>query len=265
MCCAQMSMTLPKQVRGLLIDIDGTVTVAESLVSGVPQALEILHAGNVPYRLVTNTTSKPRSAIVTKMQSLGLEVSPETIVTAPIIGREYLLQRGLTRCYPLMKDSLREDFEGIEFVECSPQAVLVGDLGKELTYAALNVGFRFLLDQKVAFVTLARNRYFRGSDGLCLDVGATVAALEYAAERKAVLIGKPAREFFLVACQSLGIAPEETIVFGDDLEADIGGALAAGCGAVLVRTGKFRPEQLENQSIRPNRVLDSLADLAELF
>jgi ribonucleotide monophosphatase NagD (HAD superfamily) len=112
---------------------------------------------------------------------------------------------------------------------------------------------------------LARNRYFGGGDGLCLDVGATVAALEYATERKAVLIGKPACDFFLVACQSLGVAPEGTIVIGDDLEADIGGALAAGCGGVLVRTGKFRSKQLEHPSVRPDRILDSLADLAELF
>jgi HAD superfamily hydrolase (TIGR01458 family) len=259
------SMALTKQVRGLLIDIDGTVTEADSLVSGVPKALEFLRARKVPYRLVTNTTSKPRSAIVAKMESLGLDVSPGAIITAPIIGREYLLQRNLTRCYPLLKDSLREDFEGVEFVDFSPQAVLVGDLGAELSYAGLNGAFRFLLDREVAFVTLARNRYFRGSDGLCLDVGATVAALEYATERKATLIGKPAREFFQVACQNLGVAPEETIVIGDDLEADIGGALAAGCGGVLVRTGKFRPEQLENSAVRPDQVLESLAELPELF
>src|SRR6202011_4151579 len=98
---------------------------------------------------------------------------------------------------------------------------------EELTYAARNGGFRFLVDQKVAFVTLARNRYFHGSDGLCMDVGATVAALEYAAGRTAVLVGKPAREFFHVACQSMAAAPEDTIVIGDDLEADIGGALTA--------------------------------------
>ncbi len=150
-----------------------------------------------------------------------------------------------------MKHSLREDLQGIEFVERAPQVVLVGDLGEELSYDALNRGFRFLLDEKVAFITLARNRYFRGRDGLCLDVGATVAALEYASQRTAVLIGKPAREFFGVACQSMGVAPEDTIVIGDDLEADIGGALAAGCSGVLVRTGKFRPEQLETDPSVP--------------
>jgi len=258
-------MALPKQIRGLLIDIDGTVTEAHNLVPGAPKALDLLRARKVPYRLVTNTTSKPRSAILTQMRSLELDIPADFVITAPIVGRDYLLERGLTRCYPLMKDSLREDFEGIEFVECSPQAVLVGDLGGELTYQALNSSFRFLLDENVAFITLARNRYYRGSDGLCLDVGATVAALEYATERTAVLVGKPASEFFLVACRSMGLAPEETIVIGDDLEADIGGALAAGCGGVLVRTGKFRPEQLENASVHPDRILDSLADLSELL
>ena len=258
-------MAFPLQVRGFLIDLDGTVVEAQKLVGGVAQALDFLRTRHVPYRIVTNTTSKPRSAILAKMQSLGLDVDPDIVITAPGVGREYLLQRNLTRCYPLLKDSLREDLTGIEFVERSPQAVLVGDLGEELDYGALNRGFRFLLDKEVAFIALARNRYYHGDDGLCLDVGATVAALEYAAARKAVLIGKPARAFFQLACQSMGVAPENTIVIGDDLEADIGGALAAGCAGVLVRTGKFRPQQLENSSIHPDRVLDSLADLPDLL
>ncbi len=258
-------MALPKNVAGFLIDLDGTVIEAQSLLPGVAEALILLQDRKVPYRLVTNTTSKPRSAILSKIRSLGLDVPPDTVITAPVIAREYLLRRGLTRCYPLMKDSLREDLKGIEFVDQSPQAVLVGDLGDELNYEALNRGFRFLLDKQVAFVTLARNRYFQGPDGLCLDVGATVAALEYATEREATLIGKPAPEFFLVACQSMEIAAENTIVIGDDLEADIGGAFAAGCSGVLVRTGKFRPDQLENPSVHPDRVLDSAAGLADLL
>ena len=265
MCCLGTDMALPDHVRGFLIDLDGTVVEAENLVPGILEALVFLQTKKVPYRLVTNTTSKPRSAIVAKMRNLGLDIQPDAIITAPVVGREYLLQRHLTRCYPLLKDSLREDLTGIDLVERSPQAVLVGDLGDELAYGALNRGFRFLLDKEVAFITLARNRYFQGSDGLCLDVGATVAALEYGTQRKAVLIGKPASEFFHVACQSMGVAPGDAIVVGDDLEADIGGASAAGCAGVLVRTGKFRPEQLENSSVHPDLILDSLADLPDLL
>jgi HAD superfamily hydrolase (TIGR01458 family) len=256
-------MALPAQPRGFLIDLDGTVAGAKTLIPGAVEALAWLDKQEFPYRIVTNTTSRPRSAILTKLCGLGLNLRSDQVVTAPAIAREYLLQHGLTRCYPLLKDSLREDLEGIEFVEHSPQAVVVGDLGDELSYQALNRAFRFLLDG-AAFVSLAQNRYFRGTDGLCLDVGAIVAALEYATQRKATLIGKPSPEFFLVACQGLGVAPEGTIVVGDDLEADAGGAIAAGCAGVLVRTGKFRPEQLEQSGVRPDAILDSLADLPGL-
>ena len=62
-------MAFPLQVRGFLIDLDGTVVEAQRLVPGVAQALAFF-IRHVPYRLVTNTTSKPRSAILTKMRSL---------------------------------------------------------------------------------------------------------------------------------------------------------------------------------------------------
>ena len=114
-------------------------------------------------------------------------------------------------------------------------------------------------------ITLARNRYFRGTGGLCLDVGAFVAALEYATQREAVLIVKPAREFFLLACQSMLVPCEAAVVIGDDLEADVGGAKGAGCAGGLVRTGKFRPAQIENSKISPDAILNSLASLPDLL
>lgn len=38
----------------------------------------------------------------------------------------------------------------------------------------------------------------------------------------------------------LGTAPDETVMIGDDVEADVNGALAVGLQTVLVRTGKYR-------------------------
>jgi phospholysine phosphohistidine inorganic pyrophosphate phosphatase len=256
-------MGLPERVEGFLIDLDGTVIESGRLIPGATGALRTLSEKEIPFRIVTNTTSRPRSAILAGMAALGIELRPEQLITAPIIGRDYLVREGITRCFPLLKTSLLEDLTSIEFVESSPQAVLVGDIGDDLTYAALNRAFRFLLDG-AAFITLARNRYFRGADGLCLDVGPFVTALEYATQREAVLIGKPAREFFRVACQSMGVSLEQTVVIGDDLEADVGGAQAAGCAGVLVRTGKFRPTQLEQSKISPDATLDSLAGVSQI-
>jgi HAD superfamily hydrolase (TIGR01458 family) len=253
-------MVFPGRVGGFLIDLDGTVIEGGELIPGAGEALRTLAEKKIPYRIVTNTTSKPRSAILARMKELGLELQPQQVITAPIIGRDYLRREGITRCFPLLKPALLEDLTTIEFVENSPQAVLVGDVGDDLTYHALNCAFRFLLDG-AAFITLAHNRYFRGTDGLYLDVGSFVAALEYATQRKAILIGKPARDFFLLACESMEVPFEATVVIGDDLEADVGGAKTAGCTGVLVRTGKFRPDQIEKSEISPDAIIDSLADL----
>ena len=249
-------------IRGFLIDLDGTVVEPDGIIPGVPAALAWLREKGLPYRFVTNTTSKPRAVILDKLRSLGLEVEADELFTAPVIGREYLLSRGLTRCFPLIKASLQVDLSGVELVEQSPQAVLVGDIGSELTYDNLNRAFRFLLEG-AAFIALARNRYFRGEGGLCLDVGSIVAALEYGSEREAILVGKPAADFFRLAGEGLGVPPESIAVIGDDLEADALGGKSAGGFGILVRTGKFRAEQLEKAPVAPDVVLDSLASLPE--
>jgi ribonucleotide monophosphatase NagD (HAD superfamily) len=49
-------------------------------------------------------------------------------------------------------------------------------------------------------------------------------------------------------------------MIGDDIRGDIDGAQAAGIKTVLVRTGKFRPADLE-QGITPYAILDSVAAL----
>jgi HAD superfamily hydrolase (TIGR01458 family) len=253
-------MGIAAKIQGFLIDLDGTVVEANKLIPGVPEALAWLREKGLPYRFVTNTTSKPREAVLAKLRQVGLEISPDELFTAPIIGRDYLRSRGLTRCYPLIKASLQVDLEGVDLVEESPQAVLVGDIGDELTYEKLNRCFRFLLDG-AAFIALAQNRYFRGEDGLCLDVGSIVAALEYASQRQSILVGKPAAEFFALAGKSLGVPAESIAVIGDDLESDALGGKNAGGFGLLVRTGKFRADQLEQSPAKPDAVIDSLANL----
>jgi len=109
-------------------------------------------------------------------------------------------------------------------------------------------------------VALGMSRYAQGSDGLVLDVAPFIKALEHAAGCEAVVMGKPAKAFFEAAVRKLQTSPAETVMVGDDIRADVGGAQAAGLAGVLVRTGKFRDRDLEG-SIRPDAVLDSVADL----
>ncbi len=245
----------------MLFDLDGTIYEGTHLIEGADEVLQYCRQAGIPFRFVTNTTSKPRAQIVEKLQQLGVETTGSEIFTAPAAARNILMERGLTRCHLLLPDSLAVDLSGIANVDQHPQAVVIGDLGAEFSYARLNLAFRLLLDPDCAFITLARNRFFKVDDGLSLDSGAFVAALEYATGRTSELVGKPAASFYHTAAASMGLPPAEVVMIGDDIESDVLGAKSAGLQGVLVRTGKFRPEQIASPSKAPDAIWASVADL----
>lgn len=258
-----MSSTL-SGARAVLFDLEGTVCEAGRPVPGAAAALAALDRRGIPWRFVTNTTSRPRRVLVSELSAMNLPADPDRIFTAPRAARDLLLARGWTRAHLLVRQAILEDFAGIEPDDESPQAVVLGDLGQETTFARLNRAFRLLLGG-AEFVTLARNRYYRGPDGLTLDQGPFAAALEFASGRSALLVGKPSPSFFASALASLRVDPSQAAVVGDDLEADVGGGQAAGMRGVLVRTGKFRQEELARSVVAPDAVIDSVADLPDLL
>jgi ribonucleotide monophosphatase NagD (HAD superfamily) len=76
--------------------------------------------------------------------------------------------------------------------------------------------------------------------------------------------GKPSRACFAAALKILGIPQRDALMVGDDLDADILGALAAGIRGVLVRTGKYRDDTLKRSGVTPDYVVDSFADIPAL-
>ena len=137
-----------------------------------------------------------------------------------------------------MHPNLLPEFDGLP--QSDPDAVVVGFAKDAFTYRAMNQAFS-LLKKGVPLIATGLTRYFEGGDGLELDAGPFVRALEFAAETTAIVLGKPSPEFFVEAAMELGLNPEECVMVGDDAVSDIGGALAAGLRGILVKTGKYRP------------------------
>jgi HAD superfamily hydrolase (TIGR01458 family) len=109
-------------------------------------------------------------------------------------------------------------------------------------------------------VALQKNRYWRTPDGLSLDAGPFVAALEYASGERAEVVGKPEEAFFRLALEDLGLEAGEVAMVGDDAEADVAGAKRAGLLGVQVKTGKWPPDAEGGEA---DLVLDSVAGLPE--
>jgi HAD superfamily hydrolase (TIGR01458 family) len=224
-------------IKGVLLDLSGVLYVGAQPLPGACEALSRLQTSGLPLACVTNTTRQTRSAIHAKLAGMGFRIAESDIFTAPGAVRTHLEQQGLTPSL-LIHPALEPEFA--DLAGPRPDAVVLGDAGEDFTYAALNRAFRLLMDG-APLISMGDNRYFQEASGLSLDIGPFMAALEYAADVKALVLGKPAPEFFHAAVQALGCRPAEALMIGDDALADVEGALNAGLQAWLVRTGKYRP------------------------
>jgi HAD superfamily hydrolase (TIGR01458 family) len=248
----------------VLLDLDGVLYVEDEPIPGAVDAVAALRAGGLRLRFVTNTTSRPRRAILSRLERLGMPVPDSELITPARLAVEHCLAAGRRRALLLMRDDVKPDLAGLEAVSEGADVVVVGDLGEGFDYQVLNHAFRELLDG-AELLALQKNRYWRTPDGLSLDVGPFVAALEYASGRDAVVVGKPAPAFFATVLAGLGVPPEDAVMVGDDIESDVGGALRAGLAAILVRTGKYRADAVAGSGIEPTATVESIADVPALL
>ncbi len=247
-------------VRGLLLDVDGTLVVHDEAIPGGAEAIAAFRRAGLPFLLLTNTTRRSRQATAERLRAGGLEVEAGAIVTPARLARRRILDSGRPRAGLLLTEEARVDLEGVVMDEKAPDWVVVGDLGSGFTFERMNTAFRWVRAGG-ALLALHRNPWWDSGDleGPVLDAGAYVAALEYATGRTAELLGKPSVSFFRLALAELGLPAEAVLVVGDDLAADVGGGAAVGCRTALVRTGKDRT--VTPEAPRPDLVLDSITDL----
>ena len=243
-------------IKGVLLDLGGVVYAGNEPLPGAIAAIERLQAAGIVLRYITNTTRRPLRAMLEKLRRLGIPAAEDDLFMPAVAARRYLARQGL-RPHLLIHPKLEEDFAGLPAE--GPPAVVVGDAAEGFTFEAMNAAFR-AIQAGAAFLALARNRSFMDADGaLSIDAGAFVAALEYATGRDALLFGKPAPDFFAAAVDSLGCGPQDAVMIGDDVEADVAGAMAAGLAGVLVQGGKYRPGDETSVDPPPTAVVSDLS------
>lgn len=253
-------------IDGVLLDIDGVLTVSWEPLPGAVEAIAWLRSNEMPFRLITNTTTKTRSGLAATLRDAGFDVRDDEVITAVVATARYLrTQHPGARCFLLSDGDAGTDLEGIELVDVDDADVVVlGGACEDFTYPTMNRVFARLMEGAV-LVGMHRNLYWRTSDGLELDAGAYIAGLEEATGRSAVICGKPTEPYFDAAIAMLGVPRERAIMVGDDIVNDVHGAQVLGIRGALVRTGKFLPDDFAKIPVEPDHVLETIGDLAELL
>ncbi|MDD1706429.1 MAG: HAD-IIA family hydrolase, partial [Methanoregulaceae archaeon] len=233
---------------------------------GAVETISYLADNGYPFRIVSNTTRRSRETISRQLRSMGFEIPVPQIFTPSIAAVSFIAGRGENEVFILASPEVSAEIasEGIVHRNDGIKFVVVGDAGDLFTYSLLNEAFRLLLEG-AELIALEKDRYWMGKDGMMLSAGPFVSALEYATGKRAVVMGKPSGEFFMLALASMNARPGHSVMIGDDVVTDIGGAVANGLSGILVRTGKFRKDSLEQATTPPTRVIASIADIPSLL
>ena len=236
-------------------------------IRGVADAVARLREAGHRLRFVTNSTTRSRRALAGDLRGIGIELADDELqTTAAAAGRALAGKRVLALTMPALVDDLAGE---IELVGDSADAVLVGGAAEDpgetaRVFSYPNLARAFAeLEGGAELYCLHKNRWWQTRRGPMLDAGAFVAGLEYAAETEATVLGKPSAAYFDAALEALDAEPGLTWMVGDDVETDIVGAQRCGLRTVLVRTGKFRPDQVERSGIMPDGIVSSIAQLPE--
>lgn len=251
------------QLRGLLIDVQGVLTIGRAPVPGAGAALEWLRQRGIPFRVVTNITQQSRAEIAAALSRLGIALQPAEIYTASALAAAYLRRQGAPRTWVLLKGSAYEDFAGLELTDHEPQYIVLGDLGDDFNAEMMNRIYRALL-AGAQLVAPQRNAAWIAPEGPRLDVGSWIAALEYATGQPALIAGKPAPLAYELPLADMGIAPHEAGMVSDAPDDDLAGARAAGLKTIFTRTNGL-PRRRPVADDEFDYTIDSIADLPALL
>lgn len=250
------------QVKGVIFDIDGTLIINKHPLPGAREAVNGLRSLGIQLRFVTNTTERAAEQLGETLRELGFEAQNSEILTSVGACVHFIKQNHFDKAgYLAIPEGIQDQFAGIAQTTDSPAFVVMGDLNEGFDYFLLNRIFNYIRNG-AQLVTFHRNTYFFRDGKTWLDSGAFTIAFEKITKQKAVITGKPAPMMFQNALSSMKLKKKEVLVIGDDVSTDVVGARKAGMAFLLVRTGKFKQEDIREYEIDPKYVISDLTKLS---
>jgi HAD superfamily hydrolase (TIGR01450 family) len=223
--------------------------VGDVATPGAAEAVAEMRAAGKQLIFLTNDGRRSPEEYVRKLWALGIQASLEEVVTAGAAIQFFLAGRERTTVYVIGAPAIFRHVTdaGHRIVNGAiraTEAELVVVSGHDaFSYRELAEATQALL-AGAELVAADRDPVFPREGGLWPGTGAIVAALEYATGLRAEVVGKPEPHIFRPVLDRLGDG--RTLVVGDRLDADLGGAAAAGLDAAIVLTGATSREAAES-------------------
>ena len=131
-------MTIP--VRAILCDIDGTLVFQGRAISGAAQAVSDLRSAGIILQFLTNISSLPPESIAGQLSDHGFDIRPDEIETS-VTACASLLAGDAKSVWLLVPDTVRHLFDRCRKEAENPDVVVVTDVMRALSYAAMNEAY----------------------------------------------------------------------------------------------------------------------------
>lgn len=249
-----------------ILDMDGTFYLGNKLLEGSLDFIQHLKDTGRDFLFFTNNSSKNSKVYVDKLASMGCYVGEDKVVTSGMVTVDYLKKHYENpRVYLLGTPMLEEDFSkrGINLVQEEPDVVVVG-FDTTITYEKLTIACDFIREGK-PFIATHPDLNCPIENGFIPDCGAICAFITASTGVQPKYLGKPYRETLHYIIDYLKCKSEEIIFIGDRLYTDIAIGYNHGVTSLLVLTGETKLEDLEGASVKPDIIVERLADLIQLL
>ncbi len=255
-------------IKALIVDMDGVLWRQSQPIGDLPTVFNKIHQKNLKITLATNNATLTVEQYLQKLASFGVSLLPEQIVNSPQAAAKYMVEHfpRQSSIFVIGKDGLRQELIKHDFLITNdqshhPVAVVVGmdwDLKYEqLCQATLH------LRAGAEFIATNSDRTFPTPQGLVPGVGAILALLETASDKKPTVVGKPDPLMYQIALERMQVSPSECLVVGDRLETDIQGGQQIGCRTALVLSGVTTLEEARDWSPAPDLICQNFEEVVD--
>lgn len=246
--------------KGFLFDLDGVLTMEGDPLPGAIEVISLLDKKQIPFRIVTNLTTKSTLNQFEHLSDIGFPVERSQIFNPMRAAVHFLEKKVSPEVYFMMREDTRREFSKFDESDHDPDYVIIGDMADTWNFYIMNKAFRLIMNG-AEIIALHKGRYYKVKGGLRMDIGAFVAGLEYVTGKKAIVMGKPSHDFFQMALEHMNVRPEEAVLVGDDIQSDVGGAQNAGIMGILATSGKYREGDEKRFGVTPDARIKSIADV----
>jgi glycerol-1-phosphate dehydrogenase [NAD(P)+] len=256
-----------QQLNCFILDMDGTIYLGNDLFPFTLPFLDKLKETGRKMYFFTNNSSKSQQAYIDRLQTMGITIAPDQMMISSHVMIHYLQAYYPDKSiYVVGTPSLIQEFQSfhMNLVEDNPDIVVLG-FDTTLTYEKMAKACHAIRHGCTYFAINPDWNCPVENGEFIPDCGSMAKMVEASTGRWPEFFGKPSHHTLDYIIQKTGCQPEEIAVVGDRLYTDIAVADGSEITSIMVLTGEATLADVGNSRIKPDIIVNSLADITTML